>query len=204
MPSVICSHVVDAGVGRGVHLQHVDVARFHDGAAMHALFGEVDRGPAGAVGQQVVEPARQDARRRRLAHAAHAGEDPGLRNAARRERVAQRAHHRVLADQVVEVLRAVFPGQHAIGRLLGGWRAGGRGAELAARMYWRSVRCSRREAGQPGLVGRVGERRHGVESGLVVHRALSSRPGRMSGGARRSEFVLQTGGRLDRDPPDSR
>ena len=67
-----------------------------------------------AVGQLVVERARQDARGRGLADAAHAGEDPGLRDAAGLERVGERAHHRVLADQVVEGRRAVFARQHAV------------------------------------------------------------------------------------------
>ena len=69
-----------------------------------------------AVGQFVVERARQDARGRGLADAAHAGEDPGLRDAAGLERVRERAHHGVLADQVVEGRRAVFARQHAVAR----------------------------------------------------------------------------------------
>ena len=66
-------------------------------------------------GHLVVQRAGEDARRRGLADAAHAGEDPGLRNAPGLERVRQRAHHRVLADQIVEMLRAIFARQHAVG-----------------------------------------------------------------------------------------
>ena len=36
------AHVVDAVVGGGVHLQHVDVPALHDGLAMHAERGHVD------------------------------------------------------------------------------------------------------------------------------------------------------------------
>ena len=52
-----------------------------------------------------VQRPRQDARRRRLADAARAGEHERLREPAARERVAQRARHRLLADDVVEPLR---------------------------------------------------------------------------------------------------
>ena len=68
-----------------------------------------------AVRADAVERARDDARRRRLAHAAHAGEHEGMRDAARRERVRQRAHQRLLPDQAGEIGRAVFARQHAIG-----------------------------------------------------------------------------------------
>ena len=71
-----------------------------------------------AVRQLVIERARENARRRGFADAAHAGEDPGLRNAAGLERVRDRAHHGVLTDQVVEGRRPVFARQNAVGS---GW-----------------------------------------------------------------------------------
>ena len=36
------AHVVDAGVGGRVHLDHVDMARFHDRLAVEAEFGHLD------------------------------------------------------------------------------------------------------------------------------------------------------------------
>ena len=66
-------------------------------------------------GKLVVERTRQDARRRRLADAAHAGENPGLRDAAGLERVRNGAHHRILADQVVEGSGPVLARQDAVG-----------------------------------------------------------------------------------------
>ncbi len=110
------AHVVDAVVGGGIHLDHVEMAALHDRLAMHAEHRHL-HGRAGdrAVRQLVIERARQNARRRGLADAAHAGEDPGLRDAARLERVRDRAHHGVLADQVVERRRPVFARQHAVG-----------------------------------------------------------------------------------------
>ena len=115
--------VVDAGMRGGVHLEHVHVARFHDRFAMDAELGHVDGRLAGAVGLLVVEAAGQDAGRRGLADAADAGEHPGLRDAAGLEGVREGAHHRLLADQVVEGAGAVFAGKDAVGR---GRRRGGR------------------------------------------------------------------------------
>ncbi len=76
------AHVVDAVMRGGVHLDDVEMAAFHDGFAMHAEHRHVDgrRGDR-AVGQFVIQRAGEDARGRRLADAAHAGQDPGLRNA---------------------------------------------------------------------------------------------------------------------------
>src|SRR5262249_53779907 len=108
--------VVDAVVRRRIHLDDVRVPAFHDGLAVHAELRQV-RGRAGdrAVGELVVERAGENARRRGLADAAYAGEDPGLGNAARGERIGDRAHHGVLADQVGEGLRPVFAREHAVG-----------------------------------------------------------------------------------------
>ncbi len=108
--------VVDAVMRGGVHLDDVEMARVHDRLAMHAEHRHLD-GRAGdrAVGQLVVQRAGQNARRRGLADAAHAGEDPGLRDAAGLEGVGHRAHHGVLADQVVEGRGPVFARQHAVG-----------------------------------------------------------------------------------------
>lgn len=63
----------------------------------------------------VVERARQDARRGGLADAAHARQHPRLRDAPGGERVGQRAHHRLLADQFGEIGRPVLAGQDPIG-----------------------------------------------------------------------------------------
>ena len=109
------AHVVDAVMGGGIHLDDVEMAAFHDRFAVDAEHRHFDgrRGDR-AVRQFVIERARQNARRRGLADAAHAGENPGLRNAAGLERVRDRTHHGVLADQIVERGRPVFARQHAI------------------------------------------------------------------------------------------
>ena len=109
------AHVVDAVVRGGVHLDHVDVAALHDRLAVQAEHRHVDRRALDrAVGQFVVERAGEDARGRGLPDAAHAGQDPGLRDTAGLERVRDGAHHRVLADQVGEGRGAILARQHAI------------------------------------------------------------------------------------------
>src|SRR5690554_5776689 len=64
----------------------------------------------------VVEGAGEDARGRGLAHAAHAGQHPGLGDAAAGKRVGQRAHHRLLADELTEIARTILARQHPVGR----------------------------------------------------------------------------------------
>ena len=85
------ANVVDAGMRRGVHLQHVDMARVDDRLTMHAEFVHMDRRlvdgrPAILGGQLVIEGARENARGRRLADAAHAGQQIGLMDAIRGRR----------------------------------------------------------------------------------------------------------------------
>jgi len=78
-------------------------------------------GPVPPLHRLVIQAAGKDARGRRLANAADAGEHPGLRNAAGRKGVGDGADHRLLADQVVEGTRPVFSRENAI-RCRGGLR----------------------------------------------------------------------------------
>ena len=107
------AHVVDAGVGGGVHLQHVGVAAFHDLGAVAAELGHVEGRLVDAFAL-VVEGAREDARGGGLADAAHAGQHVALGDAIGGERVLERRHHGVLADQALEGGRAVLARQHDI------------------------------------------------------------------------------------------
>jgi hypothetical protein len=95
------AHLVDARVGRCVDLQQVDEAPGVD----------LDAGGAPAAGRRgdarlAVEALGEDARERRLADAARAGEEIGVVQALRVERVAQRAHDVLLPDQAREILGA--------------------------------------------------------------------------------------------------
>ena len=80
------AHVVDAGVGGGVHLQHVGVPALHDLGAVAPEPGHVEGRLVDAVAL-VVERARQDARGGGLADAAHAGQHVALGDAVGGERV---------------------------------------------------------------------------------------------------------------------
>ncbi len=80
--------VVDAGVRRRVHFEHVRVAAFHDLGAVRAEAGHID-GRTVDTGCFVVDGAGEDAGRRGLADAAHAGQHVALRDAPRGEGVLQ-------------------------------------------------------------------------------------------------------------------
>ena len=120
------AHVVDASMGGRVHLDHIDVARIHDRLTMDAEFGHVDAGRIDLARQRVVEGAGENARGRGFADAAHAREDIGLMDTVGGEGIGQRPHHRLLADEVLEPLRAVFACKHSIGDGRGGCGRGGR------------------------------------------------------------------------------
>ena len=110
--------VVDAGVRGGVHLDHVDMAAFHDGGVVLALLVHVDGRLVDLAGDGIVQRPRKDAGGRRLADAADAGEHVGLGDAAGAEGVGQRADHRLLADEVGEGVRTVLPRQDPVGAWL--------------------------------------------------------------------------------------
>ena len=107
--------VAHAGPAGGVHLQHVHMAAFADRHAMFALPAGVCRGSAGAVGADAVHPLGDDPRGGRLAGAPDAGHDEGLRDPVGGKGIFQRAHHRILPDQVGECFGPVFAGKHLIG-----------------------------------------------------------------------------------------
>ena len=107
--------VVDAGVRGRIHLDDIDMARFHDGLAVHADLRHDHGGFLNLSRQQIVESAGQNARRRGLADAARAGQHIGLVHAPEVKGVGQRAHQHVLADQVIKIAGPVFARQHAVG-----------------------------------------------------------------------------------------
>ena len=105
---------------------------------MHAHLRHVDGRPFDrAIRQFVIQRAGENARGRGLADAAHAGENPGLRNASRLERIRDGADHGFLADQILECAGTVFAREDAIAgprSRRGGWRS----AEFETRLIVRS------------------------------------------------------------------
>jgi hypothetical protein len=115
-------------MGGGVHLQHVDVPAFHDRLAVHTRNRHVDgRSRHRAIRQFVIQRAGENPRGGGFADAAHAGQNPGLRDPAGFEGVRNGTDHGILADQIVETGGAIFSRQHAI--VLAGL---GRAAEVEA------------------------------------------------------------------------
>ena len=104
------AHVVNAGVGGGVHFDHIHVARFQDGFALGGDVRHVDGGTCGVVQGPCNQP-----RRGGFAHTAHPRQHIGLRHPARGKGVRQGAHQRLLADQVGKGLGTVFACENAIG-----------------------------------------------------------------------------------------
>jgi hypothetical protein len=68
----------------------------------------------------------------------HAGHQKGVRQPVALDRVAERLHHRVLPDQLLEALRPVFAREHAIGLRLLRLR---RLVEPEAEGVWRFGHC---------------------------------------------------------------
>ena len=102
--------VVDAGVGRRIDLQDVDVPSFGDLDARVALAAGLRRRPVDAV-----QRSRQDAGGGRLADAPGPAEHERLRETAARQRIAQRPRDRLLSDHIVEPLRPPFAGEDLVG-----------------------------------------------------------------------------------------
>ena len=96
--------VVDAALRRRVHLDDVERVAVRDRHARVTRLVGIRRRALLAV-----QSLREDARERRLAGAARAGEEIGLAHLSGADRVLQRPDDRLLADDLVEVLRAVFP-----------------------------------------------------------------------------------------------
>ncbi len=110
--------IIDTRMGGSVHLDDIDMATFHDCPAMFALCRKIN-GRLVNRGGLVIEGAGKDARRCGLSYPAHTCQHVGLGNAASLERIGQGADHRLLADQVIKILRAVFARQNPVCIVLG-------------------------------------------------------------------------------------
>ncbi len=116
------ANVLDAGVRRRIHLDHVDVPALGDRAARFADVAGGDRRTALPVRPDAVQGLGDEPRGRGLADPANPGEQEGMGNAPALDGVGERRHHRILADQLGEGLRPVLAGEHTIGRSRGGRR----------------------------------------------------------------------------------
>ena len=113
------SDVADTCARGRVHFHHVNVAAFHDSAAMLAFAAGLGGWTAVAVFADTIHALGNDPRGGGFAGAADAGHDEGLCDAIRVKGVFQRAHHSVLADQIGKGRGSVFAGENLIAGGLG-------------------------------------------------------------------------------------
>jgi hypothetical protein len=106
-------HFLDAAVRGRVQFEVVDEAARIDFRARAAHAARLGRDARFAV-----ERFGQNARKRGLAHAAGSGEQPGVVQALRVERMRQRAHHVILSHEGIERSRPPLAGQYQISH---GW-----------------------------------------------------------------------------------
>ena len=108
--------IANAVTARGIHLNHVGMPIGHDADAIRANAAWIDSGTTQAIRTDAVQRSGDNTGGGGFADTAHTGEHEGMRHPAGGEGIAQNAHHRFLADEVVKGRRPVFAGEHAVGR----------------------------------------------------------------------------------------
>ncbi len=108
-------HLVDAAVGRRIHLDVIDKAARIDRGTRLAHATRRGRDAARAVRPDAIERLGQDARQRGLAHAAGSGKQISMVQPAAMQSMRQRAHDVLLADERFKIPGAIFTGEDLIG-----------------------------------------------------------------------------------------
>ena len=103
------AHLLDTIVARPVDLEHVETVAGRNFTARVAL-------AAGSFGRPVhaIERLGKNARGRGLAHPARADEEVSVGQPPVLDRIAQRPHHGVLTEDLLEQLRTVFAGEDLV------------------------------------------------------------------------------------------
>ena len=109
--------VADPGARGGVHLQHVDMAAFGDGAAGLAHQARLGCRPPCAIRPDAVQPLGDDPGRGGFTGSPDASHDERVGDPVGHKGVLQRAHHRLLPDEVGKGFRPVFARKDAVGRV---------------------------------------------------------------------------------------
>ena len=115
------AHVIDAGIRRRIHLDHVYMAALGNRLADRAVIGGADGRLALAIGADIVEGTGDQPRGGGLADTAHAGQHIAVVYTTRGNRVTQGADQRFLTDQGVETLWAVFACKNPVPGLIAGF-----------------------------------------------------------------------------------
>ena len=140
-------------------------------------------GPPAPSAPGAVQPLGDDPRRRGLADPAHAGQHEGVRDPLRLEGVAERAHHRLLPDQVGEGRGPVLAGQNPIGGL----------GQAAFRWRWgrmpQPMRRTREEQGRAAV--RAGAARAAAPARPGYRPSWQARRAAMAGSASSSGTITR-------------
>ena len=109
------TNIVNARMAGRVHLDHVHMARFHNGLAVLAKGRHVHRWCALiTIHRFIVKAARHNPRRGGFAHPAHPCQHIGLGNAPLGKGIGQGFDQRRLANQIIKGGGAIFAGEDAI------------------------------------------------------------------------------------------
>ncbi len=177
--------VVHLVVRGGVNLDDVHRAALLEGAAgvaRAARLGVVSLGQR----RGAVDGLGEDARGRRLAHAARPAEEVGVGEAAEADGVAERLRHVLLADHLTEGLRAVLPRGDLVARgavvgavvgcggVQGGVQGGVEGARGVSHAAGRGIRRKNHERG-PGQSTDRGPRPQGARAASAGPSPLTPR-----------------------------
>jgi ABC-type lipoprotein export system ATPase subunit len=112
--------IVDAGMRRRVHLDHVDVPPLGNRPAGFADVARSDRGAAFPIRSDAVQRLGDETSGRGLADPADPGEEESMGDPPSLDGIGEGLHHCVLADQLGEGLGPVLAREHAV-RRSSGW-----------------------------------------------------------------------------------
>jgi hypothetical protein len=108
-------HIVYAAIGRRVEFRVVDKTPSIDIRASLADATGLGSNAARSIRPQTIQRLGQNPRYRRLAHAPRTGEQVGMVQPLRIQRIRQRSHHVFLPYHLREILRTVLAGEHEVG-----------------------------------------------------------------------------------------
>ena len=127
------SYIINAGPAGRIHFQHIHMAAFHNRHTMLACSAGLGGGPAAAIGANAIHTLGNDPRGGCFARTTNSCHHESLRDPICLKGVAQRAHHRLLANKIGKGFWPVFAGQNLI--------ALGRGfAHAGSRLYSYPIR----------------------------------------------------------------
>ena len=111
------AHIGHTGPRGRIEFQHIGMPALHDSLAMLPRRIKLEARPL-MIPAFIVESTGQKPGCRCLADPTHPRQHEGMGDTIQFKRIAQRPHHRFLANQVREETRTIFAGKHLIRRIL--------------------------------------------------------------------------------------